>query len=60
MQMDHLGPLVMGDDGSVSRIANWDKLTEREREVRRSRLAQHAELYTEAYTPAIAQDPQHR
>ncbi|KAL4443024.1 hypothetical protein ABPG77_008515 [Micractinium sp. CCAP 211/92] len=38
VQMDHLGPLVIGDDGSVSRIANWDKLTEREREVALRRL----------------------
>ena len=34
--LDHLGPMVVGVDGSLSRIANWDKLTEREREVRRA------------------------
>jgi len=33
VQMDHLGPMVIGEDGRVSRIANWDKLTDREREV---------------------------
>jgi hypothetical protein len=34
LQMDHLGPMVIGADGSISRIANWDKLTQREQEVR--------------------------
>ncbi|KAL4457762.1 hypothetical protein ABPG75_012627 [Micractinium tetrahymenae] len=38
LQMDHLGPLVIGDDGSVSRIANWHKLTEREQTVALHRL----------------------
>lgn len=33
VQMDHMGPLVIGEDGSVGRIANWDKLSEREQEV---------------------------
>lgn len=33
LQMDHLGPMVIGADGSISRISNWDKLTQREQEV---------------------------
>lgn len=37
LQMDHLGPMVVGADGSISRIANWDKLTQREQEVRGQR-----------------------
>ncbi|PSC71551.1 fungal specific transcription [Micractinium conductrix] len=31
--------MVVGVDGSLSRIANWDKLTEREREVALRRVA---------------------
>lgn len=29
--LDHLGPMVVGRDGTVSRIANWDEMTEMER-----------------------------
>ena len=34
LQMDHLGPMVIGSDGTISRISNWDKLNQREQEVR--------------------------
>lgn len=29
--LDHLGPLVVNKDGSLSRIANWETMSERER-----------------------------
>lgn len=29
--LDHLGPMVVGRDGTVSRIANWGEMTELER-----------------------------
>lgn len=29
--LDHLGPLVVNKDGSLSRIANWEAMSERER-----------------------------
>lgn len=29
--LDHLGPAVVGRDGTVSRIANWGEMTEHER-----------------------------
>lgn len=29
--LDHLGPMVVGRDGTVSRIANWGEMTEMER-----------------------------
>lgn len=38
VQMDHVGPMVVGQDGSLSRIANWDKLNEREREIALRRI----------------------
>lgn len=28
--LDHLGPIVVNQDGSMSRISNWDKMTEME------------------------------
>lgn len=28
VKMDHLGPLVVNQDGSLSRIANWEQMTE--------------------------------
>ncbi|PLW54584.1 hypothetical protein PCANC_04238 [Puccinia coronata f. sp. avenae] len=31
VQLDHLGPMVINSDGTISRISNWDKLTEPER-----------------------------
>lgn len=30
---NHLGPVVVNEDGSLSRIANWDKMMPREQEV---------------------------
>ncbi|KAK4155067.1 hypothetical protein C8A00DRAFT_32152 [Chaetomidium leptoderma] len=30
--LDNLGPMVVGRDGSISRIANWDELTATERQ----------------------------
>jgi hypothetical protein len=37
--LDGMGPVVVNDDGSLSRITNWSKLTEREREVTQRRIA---------------------
>ncbi|KAA1080214.1 hypothetical protein PGT21_005140 [Puccinia graminis f. sp. tritici] len=31
VQLDHLGPMVINSDGTISRISNWDKLTEPEK-----------------------------
>jgi len=31
VQLDHLGPMVINSDGTISRISNWDKMTEPER-----------------------------
>jgi hypothetical protein len=30
MALDSLGPVVVNSDGTMSRIANWDKMTEAE------------------------------
>lgn len=51
VKLDNLGPLVVNSDGTLSRIANWENMTEQERErttrvlaVRnRTRLAKQAE-----------------
>ncbi|KAI1820017.1 hypothetical protein F4861DRAFT_93257 [Xylaria intraflava] len=32
LRLDHLGPLVVNEDGTLSRIANWEKMAEIERE----------------------------
>ncbi|KAI1184255.1 hypothetical protein F5B17DRAFT_412732 [Nemania serpens] len=32
LRLDHLGPLVVNADGTLSRIANWEKMAEIERE----------------------------
>lgn len=31
VRLDHLGPLVINQDGTMSRISNWDKMTEIEK-----------------------------
>ncbi|KAL2223471.1 hypothetical protein M432DRAFT_587390 [Thermoascus aurantiacus ATCC 26904] len=31
IKLDHLGPLVVNSDGTLSRIANWENMTEIER-----------------------------
>lgn len=30
VSLDHLGPIVVNQDGTMSRISNWDKMTEME------------------------------
>uniref|UniRef100_A0A7S0CRF7 Uncharacterized protein n=1 Tax=Amorphochlora amoebiformis TaxID=1561963 RepID=A0A7S0CRF7_9EUKA len=32
MKMDKLGPIVINSDGTLSRIANWHKMTKKEQE----------------------------
>ncbi|KAI0407002.1 hypothetical protein F4802DRAFT_595635 [Xylaria palmicola] len=32
LRLDHLGPLVVNVDGTLSRIANWEKMADIERE----------------------------
>lgn len=31
VKLDHLGPLVVNQDGTVSRISNWAQMTEQEK-----------------------------
>ncbi|KAI0202649.1 hypothetical protein F4808DRAFT_420906 [Astrocystis sublimbata] len=33
LRMDHLGPLVVNEDGTMSRITNWDTMADIEREI---------------------------
>ena len=39
MSLTHLGPVVVGVDGTLSRIGNWGELTEAERERTARRIA---------------------
>ncbi|TGJ79699.1 hypothetical protein E0Z10_g9062 [Xylaria hypoxylon] len=32
LRLDHLGPLVVNEDGTLSRIANWEQMADIERE----------------------------
>ncbi|GAP85655.1 putative fungal specific transcription protein [Rosellinia necatrix] len=32
LRLDHLGPLVVNENGTMSRIANWEKMADIERE----------------------------
>lgn len=31
LKLDHFGPMVVGQDGTLSRISNWDGMTEMEK-----------------------------
>ncbi|KAF2439337.1 hypothetical protein P171DRAFT_338229, partial [Karstenula rhodostoma CBS 690.94] len=31
VKLDHLGPMVVNRDGTLSRIGNWEQMTEMER-----------------------------
>lgn len=31
ISLDHLGPIVVNQDGTLSRVTNWDKMTEIEK-----------------------------
>ncbi|XRB03778.1 hypothetical protein NFJ02_18g31330 [Pycnococcus provasolii] len=39
LKLDHLGPVIVGTDGTLSRIANWNELSEREQAVALRRIA---------------------
>ena len=32
MRLDELGPIILNEDGTISRITNWDELTQREKD----------------------------
>ena len=35
LKLDHLGPMIINEDGTIRRIANWESLTEADRNKRR-------------------------
>mmetsp|Transcript_17029 Transcript_17029/g.20791 ORF Transcript_17029/g.20791 Transcript_17029/m.20791 type:complete len:157 (-) Transcript_17029:345-815(-) len=43
LKLDHLGPIILNTDGTTRRIANWDTLTEGEREVSWRRIKKRNE-----------------
>lgn len=45
--MDHLGPLVVNKDGSLSRISNWEQMTETEQKNTLRILGKRNQLRTE-------------
>lgn len=44
VKLDHLGPMVVNKDGSLSRIANWDSMSAREKKVTLKRLGERNQL----------------
>ena len=36
--LDHLGPLIVNKDGTMRRISNWSKMTDRERKMTMRRI----------------------
>lgn len=39
VKLDHLGPVVVNSDGTLSRIANWSEMTEKEQQLTKRRVA---------------------
>eukprot|EP01130_Rhizamoeba_saxonica_P002051 TRINITY_DN11856_c0_g1_i1.p1 TRINITY_DN11856_c0_g1~~TRINITY_DN11856_c0_g1_i1.p1 ORF type:complete len:131 (-),score=22.27 TRINITY_DN11856_c0_g1_i1:93-485(-) len=39
IRFDHLGPMIINQDGTIGRITNWDSLSEKEQEVAWRRIA---------------------
>ena len=37
--MDHLGPVIVNADGTLARIANWEEMTDKERQLTKKRIA---------------------
>lgn len=52
VKLDHLGPLVVNKDGTLSRIANWDTMTEIERQNTLRILVKRNQVRTEALKEA--------
>ena len=43
LKLDFLGPIIINTDGTTKRIANWDALTEKEKEVSWRRIGKRNE-----------------
>ncbi|USP77414.1 hypothetical protein yc1106_04688 [Curvularia clavata] len=52
VKLDHLGPLVVNKDGTLSRIANWETMTEIERQNTLRILVKRNQIRTEALKEA--------
>ena len=55
VKLDHLGPIVVNTDGSLSRIANWEQMTEIERKNTLRIVSKRNKLRMEALQKAEAQ-----
>ncbi|KAF2214491.1 hypothetical protein CERZMDRAFT_37549 [Cercospora zeae-maydis SCOH1-5] len=48
VKLDHLGPLVVNKDGTLSRISNWEAMTEQEKKATLRILGKRNQLRTDA------------
>jgi hypothetical protein len=58
VKLDHLGPLVVNKDGTLSRIANWESMADIERQNTLRILVKRNQLRTEALKEAAQQQQQ--
>lgn len=56
VSLDHLGPMVVNVDGTVSRISNWDKMAEIEKTATIRIIGKRNKARLEALKKAGAQD----
>lgn len=51
ISLDGLGPTIIGEDGTLRRITNWDSLSQAEKEVASRRIAKRNQVRTFASRP---------
>ena len=53
VKLDHLGPLVVNKDGTLSRIANWEHMTEIEKQNTLRILVKRNQIRTDALKESL-------
>jgi hypothetical protein len=58
VKLDHLGPLVVNKDGTLSRIANWEHMTDIEKQNTLRILVKRNQIRTEALKESLGGEGQ--
>ena len=59
VSLDHLGPMVVNQDGTISRITNWEKMTEGEQRSTMRIIGKRNKQRLEALKQALKQQVEH-
>lgn len=58
IKLDHLGPIIVNTDGTLTRIRNWGKMTEQERNTAMRRIARRNKLRQEQLAGLVEKEAQ--